>query len=187
MRMILEHNAEHVSDFTLVPVRIRPNIADGFEREARLHERHLDANVFAAGEREKRVDDRKIARRLTVAMFPHALIDRGEVVQHAVIGLEPAQQIARLFPRDPVRGNAILGLLVGSWRGGGAHDYTSSGGLRSVVFCRNGRFRSRNEGMGGRSTPCGPMTQLSGRLSMPTAFCNSTRPSSKASGRGGQP
>src|ERR1700756_3184707 len=43
------------------------------------------------------------------------------------------------------------------------------------------------EGMSGRSTPCGPMTQLRGRFSFPTASRNNKTPSRNASGRGGQP
>ena len=45
----------------------------------------------------------------------------------------------------------------------------------------------RRDGKGGRSTPCGPITQLRGRRSVPTALCNSVTPSRNASGRGGQP
>ena len=30
------------------------------------------------------VDDRKVAWRLALAMYPHALIDGGEIVQHLV-------------------------------------------------------------------------------------------------------
>src|SRR5262249_1927059 len=63
----------------------------------------------------------------------------------------------------------------------------SSGGLRVVSFSRKGRFRSRREGFGSFSTPCGPITQLNGRRSVLTAFESRTRPSSQASGRGGHP
>src|SRR5215813_6318587 len=59
--------------------------------------------------------------------------------------------------------------------------------LNSVACCRAERFRSRSDGIGARSTTWGPTTQLSGRFSVPTAFCNSVNPSKNASGRGGHP
>ena len=62
------------------------------------------------------------------------------------------------------------------------HAHTSSGVRRSVACCRVGRLRSRMEGIGGRSTPCGPTTQLSGRRSVPTAFCSSSKPFQKRVG-----
>ena len=66
-------------------------------------------------------------------------------------------------------------------------DHTSSGSLRTAAFCRDGRIRSRMDGRGARIVSWEPTTQLSGRSSVPTTFCNNKSPSRKASGRGGQP
>src|SRR6185437_3825863 len=92
----------------------------------------------------------------------------------------------RLYCEHAFTGFA-LELLGDGQVGGRLHIQTSSIGRRLVIFFRSVAFRLRIEGSSGRSTPCGPTTQLNGRRSLPTEFCSSSRPSRKASGRGGQP
>ena len=64
------------------------------------------------------IDHREIARRLALAMHPHALIDGGEVVQHPVRPIdfffEKAKQRAHAIFRHPKRGYAIVRVLSDS-------------------------------------------------------------------------
>ena len=72
---------------------------------------YLDAQIFVALKRKQMIDNRKIARRLAIAMRPHALIDRREVVQHLVrpvdLFFQKSQQRGRAIFRHPKRGYAI--------------------------------------------------------------------------------
>src|SRR5262249_8127171 len=130
-----------------------------------------------------------------------ALVDGREVVQHLVrpsyFFPEKTEQRRHPVFVCPECGDAVGGVLRGhrrrteragdllrKWR---VCTHTSSGSLSTVVFLRLGRNRSRMDGSGACRVSCAPTTQLSGRRSLPTAFCNNSRPSRKASGRGGQP
>src|SRR5438552_2423269 len=200
MRMPVKNNSEHVPHVALVPIGSGPDARYSGQRKAVFRQGYLDADIFVPLERKEMIDNRKIARRLTVAMLPHALIDGREVIQHLVrtvdILFEKAEQVEHAILRYPKSGNMVDRLLGRSGRtkavtnflgDGGDGDHTSSGSRSRVVFCRDGCIRSRIEGSGARTVSCGPTTQLSGRCSVPTAFCNNSRPSRKASGRGGQP
>ena len=57
---------------------------DGRQAKGSLPQGYLDADILVPLEREEMIDNSKIARRLAVAMLPHALIDGGEVIQHLV-------------------------------------------------------------------------------------------------------
>src|SRR5262245_49485350 len=146
------------------------------------------------------IDNGKIAWWLAITMHAHALVDRGEVVEHFVrlfhLVFQVAEQPMYLLLLYPNSGDTIAGLLEDSRRPDLCSDFlydvrcgdhTSSGSRSTVACCRVGRSNSRIEGSGGRVVSCWPTTQLSGRRSTCTSFCNRRRPSTKASGRGGQP
>src|SRR5690348_13401014 len=200
MRMPVKNNSEHVPDFALVPIGRGPDAHYSRQGKAVFRQSYLDADICVPLERKEMIDNRKIARRLTVAMLPHTLIDGREVIQHLVrtveIFFEKAEHAEHAILRYPKSGDMVDRLLGRSGRtkaianflsDGGDGDHTSSGSRSRVVFCRNGCIRSRIDGSGARTVSCGPTTQLSGRRSVSTAFCNNNRPSKKASGRGGQP
>src|SRR5690242_4448663 len=200
MRMPVKNNSEHVPHFALVPIGGGPDARYSRQGKVVFRQGYLDADIFVPLERKEMIDNRKIARRLTVAMLPHALIDGRKVIQHLVrtidIIFEKAQQVEYAILRYPKGGDVIDRLLGRSGRtkavanflsDSGERDHTSSGSRSRVVFCRDGRIKSRIDGRGVRTVSCGPTTQLSGRCSVPTAFCSNSRPSRKASGRGGHP
>src|SRR5215469_3801765 len=200
MRMPLKNNSEHVPHFALVPIGSGPDARYSRQGKVVLRQRYLDADIFVPLERKEMIDNSKIALRLTVTMLPHALIDGREVIQHLVrtidILFEKAEQAEHAILSYPKGWDTIDRLLGRSGRtktvanflsDGGDGDHTSSGSRSRVVFCLDGCIRSRIDGSGARTVSCGPTTQLSGRCSVPTAFCNNSRPSRKASGRGGQP
>src|SRR5215469_1334956 len=200
MRMPVKNNSEHVPHFALVPIGSGPDARYSRQGKAVFRQGYLDADIFVPLQRKEMIDNSKIARRLTVAMLPHALIDGGEVIQHLVravdIFFEKAEQAEHAILRYPKGGDMIDRLLGRSGKtkaianflsDGGDGDHTSSGSRSRVVFCRDGRIKSRIDGSGARTVSRGPTTQLSGRCSVPTAFCSNSRPSRKASGRGGQP
>src|SRR5215469_15570659 len=200
MRMPVKNNSEHVPHFALVPIGSGPDARYSRQGEAVFRQGYLDADIFVPLERKEMINIRKIARRLSVAMLTHALIDGREVIQHLVrtvdVFFEKAEQAEHAVLRHP-NGGDMIGRLLGHGdrtkavanflRDGRDGDHTSSGSRSRVVFCRDGCIRSRIDGSGARTVSCGPTTQLSGRCSAPTAFCNNSRPSRKASGRGGQP
>src|SRR6516162_1191166 len=146
------------------------------------------------------IDDGEITRRRPIAMGFHALVDGREVVKHLVRPIyfffEEAEHCRDAISVHPKRRDAILRLLrnrsrtepIGDFlRDGRDVDHTWSGSLSTAAFCRDGRIRSRMDGRGARIVSWEPTTQLSGRSSVPTTFCNKSSPSRKASGRGGQP
>src|SRR5208337_3393800 len=109
------------------------------------------------------IDDGEIARRLSITMYPHALVDRGEVVQHLVglldLFLEKAQKRRHAILRHPECGYMVLRLLsyrsrakpvadflCDCWKA----DHTSSVSRNTVIFFRDGCSRSRIEGRGAR-------------------------------------
>src|SRR5919198_5419904 len=109
-----------------------------------------------------------------------------------------AQDIPDPLLRDPKRRDAITrrlgdegGLtepLIELPDDGRLFGHQTSSGLRNTVaILRSVRFKSRWLGLGVFSMPWGPTIQLNGRLSVPMACWSSIRPSSNASGRGGQP
>src|SRR6185437_2223532 len=170
-----------------------------------LKQRHFEADVLIPIEGEQVINDCEIARRLRVAVHTHALVDRRKVIQHGIRRLYSVLEKLHYFTHigrgNPGGGNLIASGLANQrqiresllnlvndvrlqdWQ----FLHTSSTGRSVLARCRCGRFRSRNEGMGARSTPCGPTTQLKGRRSSPTACCSKSKPSINASGRGGQP
>src|SRR5580658_3810475 len=146
------------------------------------------------------IDQCKIAGRLRITMRPHALVNCGEVVEHAVgpvyFFLEKAKQVSNTIFGYPNCWYVIERVLkhdgatqpIGNLlRDGEGGDHTWSGSLSTISFCRAGCIRSQRDGIGARTVSCDPTTQLSGRRSAPMAFCNNSSPSRKASGRGGQP
>ncbi len=160
------------------------------------------------------IDDREVAVGLALAMVADALVDGGQIVKHAVGRRDVRLEVAEARPAPdpwltqsvgtPSRvvwtastdaGEPALQLAedVGAVGRKGcvlrfAHAITPRrGSAVQRLRCRSARFWSLMHGGSGRSTPCGPTTQLSGRFSVPTSLLNSSRPSMKASGRGGQP
>ena len=115
MRVAVEDDAEHVPYLALVPVRRRPDIGNGGHQQIVGSERDLETDVRVTLERQQVIDDSEIAWRLIVAVRAGALVDGGEVIQHAVrllrFQFQVAQDIAHAVPRDPLRGHAIAGFL----------------------------------------------------------------------------
>src|SRR5690606_37737255 len=84
--------------------------------------------------------------------------------------------------------NFILRYSVGSSPFSiGDSFHSPSGDLNSVIVLRYSRFRSFTEIFSGRITPCSPIVQLKGRVSLPTLSDSKSKPSMNASGRGGHP
>src|SRR5580658_1445124 len=198
--MTVKNNPKHVPHFALIPIRGGPNVADSRQRKPVFRQGYFDAHILVPVKGKEMIDNSEIAGWLTIAMYAHALIDGREVVQHFV-GLiyfffEKAEQTVHAIFRYPNSRYVVVRLLrhdgsakriADFLRNGTGGDHTWSGSLRVVAFCRVGRIKSRTEGRGARIVSCGPTTQLSGRCSVPIAFCNNSSPSRKASGRGGQP
>src|SRR5262245_42071082 len=122
------------------------------------------------------VDQGKVAGGLAVTMHPHTLVNGRKVVEHFVrlldLVLQMAEQSMNLVSSHPKSRDTIAGGLKGSGRPNACDnginnrwcsDHTWSGSRRSVVFCLDGRNKSRMEGRGGRVVCCWPTTQLSGR------------------------
>ena len=84
MRMAFELDPEHVVDFTLVPVGVFINVADRMKRRILAFQRHLEAHVLVAVEGQQVVHQREIGIRLSLPVFPGALVDGGQVVEHAI-------------------------------------------------------------------------------------------------------
>src|SRR3974390_1292474 len=119
------------------------------------------------------VNNGEIARRLSITMYPHAVVDSGKVVQHFVglldLFLEKAQKGRHAALRHPKRGYMVVALLsYGSGtkplvdflcdcRNG---DHTSSGSRNTVIFFLDGCIRSRIDGMDARLVPWMPTPQL---------------------------
>src|SRR5208283_4511256 len=112
------------------------------------------------------INDGEIALGLSLTMYPHALVDRGEVVQHLVglldLFLEKTQQARHAVFRHPKRGYMVVRLLSYRTRAKPVADlfcdcrngdHTSSGSRNTVVFLRDGCIRSRIEGMAARLVP----------------------------------
>lgn len=110
----LEAHAEHVPGLALVPARRRPEVGGGRQRGSFTDERDLDPDVGVSFERQQVVDDGEVARRLLGAVPPLALVDRGQVVEHAVRPLdallEVTQHASHLVGAYPERRN-----LIASW------------------------------------------------------------------------
>jgi hypothetical protein len=200
MWMSVKNDSEHVPHFALVPIGSGPDVRDARQRKPIFRKSYLNSHIFVPLKGKEMIDHCKIARRLAITMYPHALINGGEVIEHPVrtvyFFFEKAEQAEKAALADPKRGDMIEGVLrhgnstepVGNFlRDGLGGDHTSSGSLSTVAFCRAGCIRSRREGRGARTVSCEPTTQLSGRLSAPIAFCNNKSPSRNASGRGGHP
>src|SRR6185369_722952 len=179
MRMPVKNNSEHVPHFALVPIGSGPDAGYSRQDKAVFRQGYLDADILVPLERKEMIDNSKIARRLTVAMLPHALIDGRQVIQHLVrtvdIFFEKAEQAEHAILRYPKGGDVIDRLLGRRLRteevanflsdsGGG--DHTSSGSRSKLVFCRDACIRSRIDGSGVRTVSCGPTSQLSGRCSV---------------------
>src|SRR5665213_1142191 len=209
MRVALETDPKHVPDLPFVPVCRRPEIGSRIDGRLALLEGHFDPQVLVPVKRQEVVHDCEVAGRLPFAVHPHTLVDGREVVKHPVrlvhFLLEVTEHIVRVLPLDPAGRDSVRGGLqrqrisaklppqpVHNASGlntavSNHHFQTSSLLLSTVARCRSFRLRSRREGSGGRDVACEPATQLKGLRSLTTAFCKSSNPSSKASGRGGHP
>jgi hypothetical protein len=198
--MAVKDDPEHVPHFALIPIGSWPDVRDTPQRKPVFRQGYLDAHIFVPVKGKEMIDNCEIASRLALAMYPHAFIDGREVVQHLVrpvyFFFEEAEEGGHAILRHPKSGYMIVRFLRHGGRtepfayflrDGPGGDHTSSGSLSTVAFCRAGRIRSRMDGRGARTVSCEPTTQLSGRCSVPIAFCNNSNPSRKASGRGGQP
>src|SRR6266542_3115219 len=146
------------------------------------------------------INDGEITRRRIITMGFHEFVDGREVVKHLVRPIyfffdeaEECRDAISVYPkrRDPIvrllRNDSRTEPVSDFLRDGRDVDHTWSGSLSTAAFCRDGRIRSRMDGRGARIVSWEPTTQVSGRSSVPTTFCNNSSPSRKASGRGGQP
>ena len=115
MRMAIEDDPEHVPHFALVPIGGGPDVRDTRQRKPVFRQGYLDAYIFVPLKRKEMIDNRKIACRLAIAMYPHALIDGGEVVQHLVrpvdLFFEKAEQAGHAIFRHPKGRYMIVRLL----------------------------------------------------------------------------
>src|SRR5208337_2389242 len=112
------------------------------------------------------VNNGEIARRLSITMYPRALVDSGEVVQHFVglldLFLEKTQKRRHAVLRHPKRRYMVVALLSYCTRAKPVPDFfcdcrngdhTSSGSRNTVIFFLDGCIRSRIDGMGARLVP----------------------------------
>src|SRR5665213_20320 len=84
VRMILEHDAEHVPYFALIPVGRWPDTCSGVQRQAVTLYWYFDSDIFIAIEGQKMVDNREIAFGLALAILPGPFVNGGQVVKHPV-------------------------------------------------------------------------------------------------------
>ena len=113
-------DAEHVPDLALVPVSRRPDVGDGGHQRIAGRERYLEADIRVAGKRQQVVDHGEIACRLAFTVAAHALVNGGEVIQHAIgapcFQFQVTQDVTYPVPFDPLGGHAVSGCLGGADR-----------------------------------------------------------------------
>ena len=115
IRVAVEHDAEHVPDFALVPVGVGPDAGRGRGGQVVVEQRYLEPDLGHRRQTQQVIDDREVAGRLIDAVLAHALVDRGEIEQHAVawrgVLLQKSQHLADRVAADPERGRAVGGDL----------------------------------------------------------------------------
>ena len=136
MRMPVKNNSEHVPHFALVPIGSGPDARCSRQGKAVFRQGYLDADIFVPLEGKEMIDNRKIARRLTLAMLPHALIDGREVIQHLVrtvdILFKKAEQAEHAILSYPKGGNMIDRLLGRSGRTKAVANFLSDGEMAII-------------------------------------------------------
>ena len=109
--MRVEDDPEHVPYLAVVPIRGRPDIRNRGHVKISLGKRDLETHVRITLERQEVIDDGESAWRLIVATRPRALVDRGQIEQHAVRPLRFQFQIAQDVAY-PVSGNPLSGKVI---------------------------------------------------------------------------
>src|ERR1700722_5613280 len=103
--MTVENDPEHIPYFAFIPVGGRPDVRDRGQRKPIFRKSYLDSHVFIALKGKQMVDHCEIARWLAIAIYPHPLINGGEVVEHLVrpvdLFLKKAEQAAHPSFRYP--------------------------------------------------------------------------------------
>ena len=116
MRVSVKDDPEHVPYLTLVPIGGGPDIGNRGHRQIRFDECNLETDVRITLERQQVIDDGELACWLVVAIRSRTLVDRRQIVQHAVrpfrFQLQVAQHVAHSIGRNPLGWNAVAGFLA---------------------------------------------------------------------------
>ncbi|MNP29017.1 hypothetical protein D3C76_1220230 [compost metagenome] len=107
-------DAEHVPDFTLVPVGVGPDTGDGGQVQVAFAEGHLDHHVAVPLHREQVVEHAEVCARQAAALGAQALVDAMQVVEHAVrLGdmAQETQHVLEFFAGNPKHRHAGAGFL----------------------------------------------------------------------------
>jgi hypothetical protein len=110
-----EADAVEVPHLALVPVGVRPDPGDRRQRQVIARQRHLDAHVAVALQRQQVIEDREIRGRKALAMRAQPLVHAMQVVEHGVGArgvAQEAQHLGQLRARHPRRRQAVHGRLV---------------------------------------------------------------------------
>ena len=152
------------------------------------------------------IDDSKIARRLPIAMRPHAFVNGGEVIEHLVRAVDtPLSDSGDARERSVVRSRrsgyrprslAASTVAAPSFRSQVVSDVELARNHRRSDFVRrpqygrflpSARFRSRMDGSGGRARLLRAHHPAQRTLFCSHCLLQQQQPFQKASGRGGQP
>lgn len=107
-------DAEHVPDFALVPVGVRPDTGHGRQVQVAFAERHLDHHIAVTLDRQQVVEHAEVGSWQAAALGAQALVDAVQVVQHAVRfghAAQEAEHFLELLALDPQHGHAGAGFL----------------------------------------------------------------------------
>jgi len=133
--MTIKGHAKHVPGFALVPVGNRPDVGDARAMRRVALQRHLQANIAIEPERHEVVDHREISRGLSVAMLAQPLVDRKQIVQKRILGLQQRHRLAQMLGGYPKSRYSVGNRLL---RNGILGDELGHmlGLYRSIHWCR---------------------------------------------------
>jgi hypothetical protein len=110
----IELDAEQIPHLALIPVGIGPDRHGARQSQIILRQRHLDAQIAVALDRQQMIENREIGLRQPGPLRAQPLVDRTQVIEHH-IGLrqlpQMAQQVEQPLARHPQRGEFIEGGL----------------------------------------------------------------------------
>ncbi|KPC00018.1 Uncharacterized protein AC506_1613 [Pseudomonas syringae pv. maculicola str. M6] len=84
VRVAREVDTEHVPDFALVPVGIRPDAGDGRHAQVAFGQRHLDHHVAVSLDRQQVIENGEVGTRQAPAISAQTLVNAMQVVEHGV-------------------------------------------------------------------------------------------------------
>ncbi|MCY1426696.1 hypothetical protein D9M71_425220 [compost metagenome] len=109
-------DAEHVPDFALVPVGVRPDAGHRWQAEVALGQGDLDHYVTITFERHQVVEHAEVGARQAAALGAQALVHAVQVIQHDIrLGqvAQEGQDFHQFCPGNPKHRHASAGALGG--------------------------------------------------------------------------